>query len=124
LQFNNYIQTLKEDLLAGKLGGNRRDFWNRLKKEKIGLITNAESEVDQVEDVDEDKGKKVRDIKGKLTLVFRKLVKLLAMELIITHVKVVCRISWEMYAYIFNHYFYFSSLAMHNLDIQCLTSST
>jgi hypothetical protein len=52
-QFNEYLQSLKEDLLAGKLNGNRRDFWSKMKSEKIGLITFEESEVDQIEGVGE-----------------------------------------------------------------------
>jgi ATP-dependent DNA helicase 2 subunit 2 len=58
-QFNEYLQSLKEDLLAGKLNGNRRDFWNRMKSEKIGLITFEESEVDQIEGIGESDVKKV-----------------------------------------------------------------
>jgi hypothetical protein len=58
-QFNEYLQSLKEDLLAGKLNGNRRDFWNKMKSEKIGLITFEESEVDQIEGIGEAEVKKV-----------------------------------------------------------------
>jgi hypothetical protein len=43
------MKSFKEDLLAGKLGGNRKDFWDLMKENKVGLITYAESEVDQVE---------------------------------------------------------------------------
>jgi hypothetical protein len=39
--------------LAGKLGGNRQDFWKLLKSEKVGLITFEESEVDQIEGIGE-----------------------------------------------------------------------
>jgi len=45
--------------LAGKLGGNRRDFWTKMKHEKIGLITYRESEVDLIEEVDEGVAKEV-----------------------------------------------------------------
>lgn len=51
---------MKEDLLAGKLGGNRQDFWQRMKSEGIGLITFAESEVDQIENIGEEEAKVVR----------------------------------------------------------------
>jgi hypothetical protein len=35
------------------LGGNRKDFWDLWKKEKVGLITFEESEVDQIEGIGE-----------------------------------------------------------------------
>ena len=46
-------------MLKGKLGGNRQDFWTKLKHEKVGLITYAESEVDQIQDVDENASRTV-----------------------------------------------------------------
>ena len=50
---------MKGDLLAGKLGGNRMDFWKRMKSENIGLITFAESEVEQIENIGEEEAKLV-----------------------------------------------------------------
>jgi hypothetical protein len=41
------------------VGGNRQDFWNLMKAEKLGLITFAESEVEQIEEVDEKKAMEV-----------------------------------------------------------------
>ena len=35
------------------MGGNRKDFWDLWKKEKVGLITFEESEVDQIEGIGE-----------------------------------------------------------------------
>jgi len=58
-QYNEYIQSLKKDLLAGKLGGNRQDFWKLMKSEKVGLITFEETEVDQIEDISEGEAEKV-----------------------------------------------------------------
>ena len=50
-RFNEYIQSLKEDLLVGKLGGNRQHLWSKVKSEKVGLISYDESEVDQIENI-------------------------------------------------------------------------
>ena len=58
-QYNEYIQSLKKDLLAGKLGGNRQDFWKLMKSEKVGLVTFEETEVDQIEDINEREAEKV-----------------------------------------------------------------
>lgn len=41
------------------MGGNRQDFWNLMKAEKLGLITFAESEVEQIEEVGEKEAKEV-----------------------------------------------------------------
>jgi len=35
------------------VGGNRKDFWELWKREKVGLITFQESEVDQIEGIGE-----------------------------------------------------------------------
>ena len=35
------------------MGGHRKDFWDLWKKEKVGLITFEESEVDQIEGIGE-----------------------------------------------------------------------
>jgi hypothetical protein len=35
------------------LGGNRKDFWDLWKKEKVGPITFEESEVDQIDGIGE-----------------------------------------------------------------------
>jgi len=53
------MQSLKVDLLGGKLGGNRKDFWSLMKKSQVGLITYEESEVDQVEGIGEAEVKEV-----------------------------------------------------------------
>jgi ATP-dependent DNA helicase 2 subunit 2 len=53
-QFNKYLETLKAELFAGKLGGNRRDFWMQLKSQKVGLISFKESKSDQVADISEE----------------------------------------------------------------------
>jgi hypothetical protein len=57
--YNNFLQSFKEDLLGGKLGGNRKDFWALMKERKVGLITFQESEVDQIEGIDEKKASEV-----------------------------------------------------------------
>jgi Ku C terminal domain like len=57
--YNEYIQSLKKDLLDGKLDGNRQDFWKLMKSEKVGLVTFEETEVDQIEDISEREAEKV-----------------------------------------------------------------
>ena len=52
--------SFKEEILGGKLGGNRKDFWDLLKLEKVGLISFSESEVDQIEGIGDDEVKEVR----------------------------------------------------------------
>lgn len=54
--FNNFIRDLKKQLLAGALGGDRRDFWFKVRWSKMGLIDQKQSEVsdvtnDELEDV-------------------------------------------------------------------------
>ena len=36
--YNTFVRQLKEDILSGKLNGNRRDMWWRIKGNKYGLI--------------------------------------------------------------------------------------
>lgn len=42
--FNTFVKDLKGKLLTGALGGDRRDFWFRIRYAKLGLISSAESE--------------------------------------------------------------------------------
>jgi hypothetical protein len=62
-------------LLGGKLNGNRRDFWTKMKSEKLGLITYEESEVDQIEGIGEADVKQVLSrCKWQLIKVFQGLI--------------------------------------------------
>lgn len=42
--YDNFIRNLKQKLLAGELGGNRREFFWEVKKHKLGLITKESNE--------------------------------------------------------------------------------
>jgi ATP-dependent DNA helicase 2 subunit 2 len=41
--YNAFIKPLKEDILGGKLNGNRRDMWWRIKGSKYGLVDSKRS---------------------------------------------------------------------------------
>ena len=42
--YNTFIVDLKKKLLSGSLGGDRREFWFKLRWSKLGLIDNLQSE--------------------------------------------------------------------------------
>ena len=42
--YNDFVRCLKDELLAGKLGGNRTDMWKEIQKRRLGFITTQESE--------------------------------------------------------------------------------
>ena len=46
--FNNFVRDLKKKLLSGTLGGDRRDFWFKLRWSKLGLIDSEQSEPSDV----------------------------------------------------------------------------
>lgn len=46
--FNTFIKDLKKSLLSGALGGDRRDFWFKIRYSKLGLIDNLESESSEI----------------------------------------------------------------------------
>ncbi len=52
--FNDYIRELKRKLLAEELGGDRREMWWEIKKNKLGLI---EKKVSEPSSVDEEEAK-------------------------------------------------------------------
>lgn len=47
--FNTFVKDLKKSLLSGALGGDRRDFWFKIRYSKLGLIQKLESEASDVE---------------------------------------------------------------------------
>lgn len=53
--YNSFVRDLKKSLLSGALGGDRRDFWFKLRWAKLGLIDKSQSEVSTVtpEEADE-----------------------------------------------------------------------
>lgn len=46
--FNTFVRDLKKSLLSGALGGDRRDFWFKIRWSKLGLIDNEQSEPSDV----------------------------------------------------------------------------
>jgi ATP-dependent DNA helicase 2 subunit 2 len=50
--YNSFVKTFKDDVLGGKLGGDRRDFWFEIRKAKIGLIDSKTSDVSAVTEED------------------------------------------------------------------------
>ncbi|KAH6610759.1 atp-dependent dna helicase 2 subunit 2, partial [Trichoderma cornu-damae] len=53
--YNGFVRDLKKSLLSGVLGGDRRDFWFKIRWAKLGLIDKNQSEVSAVtpEEADE-----------------------------------------------------------------------
>lgn len=46
--FNSFVRDLKMKLLSGTLGGDRREFWFKVRWSKLGLIDNEASEPSDV----------------------------------------------------------------------------
>lgn len=53
--FNTFVQDLKKSLLNGALGGDRRDFWFKIRYSRMGLIdeTQSDSSAVTVEEAEE-----------------------------------------------------------------------
>lgn len=54
--YNDFVRDLKGQLLAGELGGDRREVWWKVRRARLGLIDRKESEVSKVT---EDEAKEV-----------------------------------------------------------------
>lgn len=50
--YNDFARTLKHNLLAEELGGNRKDFWWEFRKSKLGLIDKQTSEASKATEED------------------------------------------------------------------------
>jgi ATP-dependent DNA helicase 2 subunit 2 len=46
--YNTFVQDFKKKLLSGALGGDRRDFWLKVRVSRLGLIDQEQSEVSKV----------------------------------------------------------------------------
>lgn len=46
--FNNFVRELKKDILGGKLNGERRDMWWKIRANRLGLIDNRLSPLSEV----------------------------------------------------------------------------
>lgn len=57
--YNEFVRDLKEEILGGKLNGNRRELWWRIRGSKYGLVDQKRS---LVSDVTEEEGKKFYDV--------------------------------------------------------------
>lgn len=53
--YNTFMRGMKKKLLSGDMGGDRRDFWFKVRWGRLGLIDNKQSEVSDVtpEEADE-----------------------------------------------------------------------
>lgn len=47
--YNDFMRDLKRELLAGELGGDRRDMWEEIRKNRLGLVEKGQSESSEVE---------------------------------------------------------------------------
>ena len=54
--YNAVLRKLKEKLLKGELGGERKDFWYEVRKNRLGLVDKKASERSEVS---EDEAKEV-----------------------------------------------------------------
>lgn len=48
LLFDTFVRDLKKALLSGALGGDRRDFWFKVRWSRLGLVEKSQSEVSNV----------------------------------------------------------------------------
>ncbi|POR33208.1 ATP-dependent DNA helicase II subunit 2 [Tolypocladium paradoxum] len=46
--YNSFVRDLKKGLLSGALGGDRRDFWFKIRWSRLGLVEQDQSEVSNV----------------------------------------------------------------------------
>lgn len=46
--YNDFVRDLKRKLLAGELGGDRRDMWEEVRKNRLGLVEKGQSESSEV----------------------------------------------------------------------------
>ena len=46
--FNNFVRELKKDILGGKLNGERRDMWWKIRANRLGLIDKRLSPLSEV----------------------------------------------------------------------------
>lgn len=54
--YNAFIKALKAKLLKGDLGGDRREMWDEIRKNRLGLV---EKKVSEISTVGEDEAKLV-----------------------------------------------------------------
>ena len=57
--YNTILRKLKEKLLKGELGGERKDFWYEVRKNRLGLVDKKSSERS---DVSEDRAREVSTV--------------------------------------------------------------
>lgn len=48
--YNKFIKELKEKLLKGELGGDRREMWWEIRRHQLGLVTRKMSGLSDVTD--------------------------------------------------------------------------
>lgn len=57
--YNTILRKLKEKLLKGELGGERKDFWYEVRKNRLGLVDKKSSERS---DVSEERAREVSTV--------------------------------------------------------------
>ena len=58
--YNEFLKGLKDDIFAGKLGGERTEMWFEIRKARLGLVTGKECKGSEV---DEGEGKEFMKVK-------------------------------------------------------------
>lgn len=56
--YNEWVTGLREKVLGGKLGGDRKELWREVGKNRVGLVEMKEVEIGGVE---EEAARKVRE---------------------------------------------------------------
>lgn len=46
--YDGFVRELKRKLLAGELGGDRREMWEEIRKNRLGLVEKGHSESSEV----------------------------------------------------------------------------
>lgn len=46
--YNNFLKSFKKKILSGELGGDRREFWYRVKEARLGLIDDRMSNASKI----------------------------------------------------------------------------
>lgn len=60
-QYNDFVKDLKSRLMKGELGGDRREFWFEVRKNRLGLIHKGQHDSSEIM---EEEARDVRDYDG------------------------------------------------------------
>lgn len=48
--YDGFVRRLKTKILKGELGGDRREMWDEIRKNRLGLVERKDSERSRIED--------------------------------------------------------------------------